>query len=159
MWALFLFMESYLVFLGKWEFSFRVLRSFFCFPLLACSLFVQGKPRNEGVSGEQCCDPDPDPHQIERQDPDPHQIDKLDLDLPKFADDRPKCMEYVPTYLSTLCQVLYLYLKARIWIRIRIKVKSRIRARIRIKVTARIRIRIRICIKVMQIRNTALERE
>jgi hypothetical protein len=35
-----------------------------------------------------------DPHQIERLDPD--QSNKLDPDPHKFADDKPKCMEYEP---------------------------------------------------------------
>jgi hypothetical protein len=40
-----------------------------------------------------------DPHQSDKldPDPDPHQSDKLDPDpdLHQFADDKPKCMEYV----------------------------------------------------------------
>ncbi len=45
---------------------------------------------------------DPYPHQTERQDPDPdpHQSDKLDPDTDphphKFADEKPKCIEYEP---------------------------------------------------------------
>jgi hypothetical protein len=45
-------------------------------------------------------DPDPHPHQIKIRDPHPHQSNKLDLepdpDPHRFADDKPKCMEFEP---------------------------------------------------------------
>ncbi len=74
-------------------------------------------------------DSHPDPHLH----PDPHQSDKLDPepdpDTHNIADDKPKRMEYEPSW--ALLKGLSLYLEASIWIRIR--VKSRIQIRICIK--------------------------
>jgi hypothetical protein len=52
-----------------------------------------------------------------KKDPDPHLSDKLDLDPHQFTDDKPKCMEYDPTW--ALFKSLSFYLEARIRIRIR----------------------------------------
>jgi hypothetical protein len=45
---------------------------------------------------------DPDPHQSNQLDPDPHRSDKLNPDpypnQHQFADDKPKCMEYLSTF-------------------------------------------------------------
>jgi hypothetical protein len=70
-----------------------------------------------------------DPHQIKRKDLDPHQSEKLDPDPDQsdkvypdpnphqFADEKPKCMEYVPTVFEPF---LSLHLEAKIRIRIRV---------------------------------------
>ncbi len=74
----------------------------FLFSTTRLLTFCTGKTLEWKASVESSVvNPDPDPHQIERYDPDPHQIDKLDLDPPKFADEKPKCMEHVLPYLST----------------------------------------------------------
>jgi hypothetical protein len=39
-------------------------------------------------------DPDSDPHQSDKLDPEPHQSDKLDPDPQRFADGKPKCIDY-----------------------------------------------------------------
>jgi hypothetical protein len=81
----------------------------------------------------QCCrslsastknpDPHPDPHQGYKLDPDP------DPDPHRFADVKPKYMEY-EQYLSTFLWVFSAFLwKLQCRIRIRIRVKSQIRIR------------------------------
>ncbi len=93
---------------------------------------------------------DPDPHHFGNLDPrpDPHpykikiriririKIYKLDPDPGphKFADVKPKCMEYEP--ILAPFQGFEPFFEARIWFRtrIRISVKSRVRIRIRIRI-------------------------
>jgi hypothetical protein len=47
--------------------------------------------------------------QSDQLDPDPHQGDKLDPDTDphQFADNKPKCMEYEPIYLSSRFEPLF----------------------------------------------------
>ncbi len=67
---------------------------------------------------------DPDPH----PDPDPDQSDKLDqeVDTHQFADDKPKRMEYEPTW-ANFQGILSLYVGAGIWIWIRSRIRIRLK--------------------------------
>ncbi len=41
---------------------------------------------------------DADPHQSNKLDRDPHESDKLDPDRHQFAEEKPKCMKYEPSW-------------------------------------------------------------